>query len=286
MFSLINPFNHFIGIVKEITNINQILIDHCLAHLRNDAKYNSPKNLIPYGYKIYSQCDEDGIISEIFNRIGKTNRQFVEFGVGNGLENNTLALLLQDWRGLWIESSKKHVRKIHKSFKDTIQNGSLAVINEYVTKDNINSIIASVIKDQEIDLLAVDIDGNDYHIISEIKCVSPRVIVMEYNAKFPPPVQFCMEYNPRYKWCGDDGFGASIKFLELNLALKNYVLVGCSISGCNAFFIRKDLIGDQFQGPFTSEHHYEPPRYYLTKLMKGHPTNHRTIDNTICSSVK
>jgi acyl-CoA reductase-like NAD-dependent aldehyde dehydrogenase len=38
----------------------------------------------------------------IFNRIGLTNRVFVEFGVGDGLENNTAALLFDGWSGLWI----------------------------------------------------------------------------------------------------------------------------------------------------------------------------------------
>lgn len=286
MYSLIKFFNMGIENLKAITNITKTINDYYLTYLRKDVKYHNPKNLIPFGYKIYSQCDEDGIINEIFNRIGVTNRLFVEFGVGDGLENNTLALLLQNWSGLWIESSKKHVNKIRNSFKNTIQIGLLTVINEHVTKENINSIITSVVKEKEIDLLAVDIDGNDYYIISEIECVSPRVIVVEYNAKFPPPIQFCMEYDPKHKWSGGDSFGASLKFLELNLAKKNYVLVGCSISGCNAFFIRRDLMGDKFQKPYTSEEHYEPPRYYLTKMINGHPTNNKTIDQIISSIVE
>lgn len=40
-----------------------------------------PKRLLRYGFKVYSQSDEDGIIQEIFNRIGTSNRVFVEAGV-------------------------------------------------------------------------------------------------------------------------------------------------------------------------------------------------------------
>ena len=29
-----------------------------------------PKRLLRYGFKVYSQCDEDGIIQEIFRRVG------------------------------------------------------------------------------------------------------------------------------------------------------------------------------------------------------------------------
>jgi hypothetical protein len=48
------------------------------------------------------------------------------------------------------------------------------------------------------------------------------------------------------------------------LAARGYSLVGCSILGTNAFFVRADLAGDPlFCSPFTSENHYEPARYFL-----------------------
>ena len=63
--------------------------------LFSTLKYHDNKRLEPYGFKVYSQCDEDGIIQEIFKRIGEESRTFVEFGVGDGLENNTVKLLLE-----------------------------------------------------------------------------------------------------------------------------------------------------------------------------------------------
>ena len=75
-------------------------------HLIDSDKLTDPKRLEQFGFKGYSQNDEDGILQEIFNRIGTTSEQFVEFGTGNGLENNTVYLLCQEWRGLWIDGSK------------------------------------------------------------------------------------------------------------------------------------------------------------------------------------
>ena len=43
-----------------------------------------PKRLLRYGFKVYSQNDEDGIIQEIFRRIGTTSKTFIEFGVESG----------------------------------------------------------------------------------------------------------------------------------------------------------------------------------------------------------
>ena len=49
--------------------------------------------------------EEDGMIQEVFNRIGTRARTFIEFGVKNGVQCNTVKLLLEDWRGLWLEGS-------------------------------------------------------------------------------------------------------------------------------------------------------------------------------------
>ena len=40
---------------------------------------------------------------------------------------------------------------------------------------------------------------------------------MEYNAKFAPPLQYCMAYNATHVWSGDDCFGVSLKLLEIAL---------------------------------------------------------------------
>ena len=37
-----------------------------------EERLNNPLCLEQYGYKVYSQNDEDGIIQEIFDRIGTT----------------------------------------------------------------------------------------------------------------------------------------------------------------------------------------------------------------------
>ena len=91
------------------------------------SKYSNPLNLIPFGKKMYSQNDEDGIIIEIFNRIGLTNKIFVELGCGNGIENNTYALLFQNWKGLWIDGNKRKIKSIIKQLPKTLSLKQLIV---------------------------------------------------------------------------------------------------------------------------------------------------------------
>lgn len=250
-----------------------------LERLKQNARYQDPKSLIKFGYKLYSQNDEDGIIREIFSRIGTRNKMFVEFGIGDGLENNTVSLLFDDWRGLWIDGSSKSVHTIRSNLDKMINCGRLKAIEATVTKDNINELISEHVDSDEIDLLSVDIDGNDYHVLNAITCIKPRVIVIEYNAKFVPPISFCMDYDESHAWKGDDCFGASLKFLENNI--EGYCLVGCNITGVNAFFVRKELVEDHFLEPFTSENHYEPARYYLGAFSSGHPASYKTLNNSL-----
>ena len=257
---------------SRIHYINQLLENH---------RYEDPRCLVRYGCKIYSQTDEDGIIHEIFKRIGTTNKKFIEFGVGNGLENNTLALLFQGWKGLWIEGSSGFCTAIREGFARTVQQGVLQVENAFITTNNIDQIIARHIKDSEIDLLSVDIDGNDFHVYDAIRSVSPRVIVFEYNAKMGYFIRYCMHYNEEYVWNGTDNFGMSLKFLEDEMRRRDYALVGCNLFGLNAFFVRCDLLNDKFLAPYTAEQHYETPKYNLGNYSNGHPASYRTLEDSI-----
>ena len=257
------------------------LIRMSLERLRSLSRYQDKKCLTLSGHKVYSQCDEDGIIREIFQRIGQTNKTFVEFGVGDGLENNTLALLFDGWQGLWIEGSDRLAGSIRDGLKNTIGSGRLQVINTFVTRDNINGLISSALDEREIDLLSIDIDGNDFHVFESISCINPRVVVIEYNAKFPPPMQYCMSYDEGHKWSKDDNFGASLKFLEEGFSKKGYCLVGCSLTGANAFFVRHDLVADRFLEPYSAETHYEPARYFLGCLTSGQNPSFKTLDRSM-----
>ncbi len=90
-----------------------------------------------------------------------------------------------------------------------------------------------------------------------------------------------MEYNPQHNWDGTDYVGVSLKSLERLFDKKGYSLVGCNITGVNAFFVRKDLIGNHFEEPYTAENHYEPARYWLIRgFVSGHPANFGSYKST------
>jgi hypothetical protein len=240
-----------------------------------DEEVAKPRNadsrrLLRHGFKVYSQSDEDGIIQEIFRRIGTTDRRFVEFGVQNGVECNTVKLLIEGWRGVWIEVDPLMVGAIRRNFAPFLDDGRLTVRENLVTAENINTLLTQAGLAGDIDLISIDIDYNDYWVWKAIDVVRPRVVVIEYNATFRPPLSITVPYDPHGRWDGSNYYGASLEALVRLGTTKGYAIVGCSISGVNAFFVRSDLTGDKFLNPATAEEHYEPPRHYFHLLPAGH----------------
>ena len=66
-----------------------------------------PRRLLAHGAQYWSQNYEDGMIAEIFRRIGVQSKTFLEIGIGDGRENNTAALVAMGWSGWWIDANKK-----------------------------------------------------------------------------------------------------------------------------------------------------------------------------------
>jgi hypothetical protein len=233
-------------------------------------RYDEPGNLSRHGNKVYSQFDEDGIIEEIFRRIGTEHRTFIEFGVETGIECNSLKLLVEGWRGLWIDGGKDYVAQIRTTHKAWLDSGALKLVNEFVLVDNIEKIIGES-NIGEVDLLSIDIDFNDFWIWRAITSIRPRVVVIEYNATWKPPLSMTVPYTPHPAGVASNYFGASLEAFTLLGKAKGYRLVGCGFSGVNAFFVRDDLCGTHFVADATAANFYEPPRYFMIHLSGGHP---------------
>ncbi len=256
-------FSKYFGLIL----IEKILSKMALNDLYKNPKFANPQNLIKNGFKVFSQQDEDGIIEEIFKRIGTTKKIFIEIGVESGIECNTTYLLFKDWNGLWIEGNEDFKENIEKNFEQYIPK-KLSVEFSKVNPKNINNILSKYYKkDEEIDLLSIDIGTHTYHTLKEINFVNPRVIILEYNAKYGPTAEWISKYDIDSSWDGTDYYGASLKSYD-NLLRNKYRLVCCNITGANAFFIRNDLINDQFLNNFSTEYHFNEENFWLRLAFK------------------
>lgn len=235
---------------------------NAISTYRLSRTQGDPLRLENFGFKVHSQSDEDGILREIFRRIGTTNRVFVEFGAETGQENNCRFLLEQGWTGLWMEGNQYGADGIRKLFTKEIARGQLRFIEAYVSRDNVNALIQQSGIGGEIDLLSIDIDSIDYYVFQVIEAIKPRVVVLEHNHSYPPGEIWVMPYNPNYRWdhtTGAADYGASISALVDLANHKGYQLVGCGLYSPNGFYVRNDLLeGSKFSRPFTAEHFFNP----------------------------
>ena len=230
------------------------------------------------GRKYYSKNDEDGIIAELCRRIGLIDPGiFVEFGVGDGLENNTILLLAQGWRGVWIGGQELAF--------DPGNSRKLKFFRRWVTKDNCIALIdegLSHLQVNDVDLISLDLDGNDLYFCEQILKAGkrPRIFIVEYNGKLPPPVRWSIPYNEGHSWDLTDFQGASLQcFVDL-FERFNYRLVGCNLTGANAFFVDRkydQAFSDVCNDPARL---FVPPDYNWF-LISGHPTSPKTISSFI-----
>src|ERR1035437_7410647 len=86
------------------------------------GRYGDPRSLTRFDARVYSQNGEDGLIAEIFRRIGKNDCYFVEIGVDNGQQTNTRLLLEQGWRGIWMDSNAGSLEQANETFSAFINN--------------------------------------------------------------------------------------------------------------------------------------------------------------------
>jgi hypothetical protein len=233
-------------------------------------RHADTRRLNRYEAQVFSQSGEDGILAEIFRRIGTSDRRFVEVGVGNGLENNTTYLLAGGWTGVWLEGSAASLREARQHFRDPLARGALLIQETIVTAERVAASLAGAGVPIEFDLLSIDVDRNTYYIWEALSAYRPRAVVVEYNATIPPSDEWVVAYDPAKMWNRTNYFGASLKSYELLGRRLGYALVGCGLAGTNAFFVREDLLGTHFLSPFTAENHYEPPRYWLARVRPGH----------------
>jgi hypothetical protein len=224
-------------------------------------RYAQPRRLLRYAHQVCSQNGEDGIISEVFRRIGTGKRVFVEIGVGDGTENNSAFLLACGWSGYWIDGNPAIQQRVDQW--NAADPGCLQGLVTFVTRENATQLLRQMNVAVEMDLLSIDVDQNTYYVWEALSHYRPRLVVVEYNAALPPEVDWKVAYSADKVWDGTLNFGASLKALELLGRKLGYSLVGCNLTGVNAFFVRDDLARDFFEPPFTSENHFEPLRYAL-----------------------
>jgi len=131
---------------------------------------------------VYSQYGEDGIIEAIFERIGVKNKWCLEVGASDGiLFSNTRRLVEQGWNAILIESEKLAYDRLVENCKN--YPNARPVFAKIDSDHTLDSILEMHAAPKDIDLMVIDIDGQDYHVANAMMGYAPRVLVVEYDPK-------------------------------------------------------------------------------------------------------
>jgi hypothetical protein len=205
-------------------------------------------NLYLRGYEnnITSQFGEDGLVEEIFIRIGIESRICVEFGAWDGkyLSNTWNLWHEKGWKAILIEGDEdkaKLLRNNVAAFPEVI------VHRAYISDEGENSldqVLHYLHVPKTIDLISIDVDGNEYHILDAIKAYKPRLIIVEFNPTIPHYIEYVCAKNSR--------IGSSALSLYLLAKKMGYHLVTCTQT--NLFLVtEKDFIKMGIEEPSIAD---------------------------------
>jgi hypothetical protein len=244
--------------------INQGLILSALNETRNSAR------LVDYEFKIFSQWGEDGILQHLTKTIEMRHKTFIEFGVESFMEANCRFLLMKDnWSGYVIDASSSNISILKNSY--FYWKHQIDAVDAFITKDNINELLAKSCFDEDLGILSIDIDGNDYFILEAINAVRPRILICEYNAIFGTrkiSVPYEADFFRTGKHHSNLYFGASLSAMAFLAHKKGYSLVGTNSNGCNAFFVRNDLVNEKI-AVLTAEQAFLPSKIRQSRDKRG-----------------
>jgi hypothetical protein len=224
----------------------------------------------------FSQNDEDGITLELIKRLGIEKSVFVELGVGDGLENNTIILLASGWKGVWLGGEQL-------AFDNTDRNTRLAFGRAWIDRDNVSQLITGQLAKlgcsaSDVEYLSIDLDGNEAYLIPPLlgENLKPSIIVCEYNGKYPPPLKFSIAYDAKHEWDYSDYQGASLQHLIDEFSKYGYTLICCNMNGVNGFFVRNDKL-EAFKDINLDASEIFIPANFLARSPAGHKTSPKTM---------
>lgn len=218
-------------------NIPTVLLLKTIAGRRFADLY-----LQKYRRKFHSQFGEDGLLQYLVNVLYENgislSRTTVEFGAWDGvyLSNTHFFAKAYGWKSVFIEGDSQKFLDLQKTIA-SLPN-SIGV-NRWVRDsgpDCLDSILGEILRDCDLDILSIDIDGDDYIVFENLQRYLPKIVVIEINFSVRPGVA---DVNEKGTPVVMGKSGTSITSIRELGQRKGYSLI--SVVGCNAILVRNEF---------------------------------------------
>ncbi len=219
------------------------------------------KTLNDYANSVTSQFGEDGILLRIFEILSITNGQCVEFGAWDGKQYSNTYNLINNygWNGVLIEGSQSRFEQLKMTYAGRRDLNLLNTLVGFDENNKLDALLKTTKIYNNFDLLSVDVDGNDYHIWSDLNQYRPKVVVIEINPTIPNNIHFVQERNMAINQ------GSSLLAMQKLGCEKGYELLCCTLT--NAVFVDKQLFSLFGVGDNTLDTLY-PDKRYQTQIFQ------------------
>ena len=200
------------------------------------------KDLRKYVSNHYSMNGEDGIVEYLFSKISPRNRYFVEIGAVPvrdqsqepiGMQSNCSLLREKGWSGLSVAnnwfSQKYAVRQVQ------------------ISPMNVNEVFRNYGVPNEIDLLSIKFEGQEFWLWSNLS-YSPLVVIIEYNSTIGPDESKAMPLTTTQALDGTCCYGSSLLAINRLAESRSYTLVYAN--GVNAIFVLDNLLANAIEFSF------------------------------------
>jgi len=166
-----------------------------------------PQPTPPY----WAHDGEDVLAYSLLKRLGIRSRTAVEFGGHDGYYKSNTAFFRDalSWRSIMFDLEPR----------------SDLVIQAQITAENINAVFESHGVPRDVDVVSIDVDGNDLWIWKALE-YRPSLVIIEYNPRWRPIRRRTIPYDPnRGVWDRTEYYGASAGALVALGQEKGYDLV-------------------------------------------------------------
>lgn len=202
-------------------------------------------SLTDTGFRVFSQFEEDGILLYIFAAIGVDHKTFIDIGSGDGINSNCANFAVNfGWHGLFIDGNPANVEKGKTYYENNPDTWLYPPVfaHAFIQRENINDLIENHGFSGAVDLMSIDIDGNDYWIWDALTVVDPRVVIIETHIEFGMN-SIVVPYDKDYYYPGKhpDYHGASPLAMEKLARKKGYRLVGAINYGFNTIYVKNGI---------------------------------------------
>jgi hypothetical protein len=201
------------------------------------------------GFSRFSEFEEDGHLLYLLTLAGSASRTVVEISSQDGRTCMATNLLVHHrWTGflfdgdpVWVDEGKRFFAK-HPATRAQPP----VMQSEWFTRDNVNRVLASAGVPEDVDVLSLDIDGNDLHLWNAMT-MRPRILICEFNNAVPSEMSLTIPYRPDFNFAelpADQALfrSASLAAYVAVSRRKGYRLVGMNALGFNAIFLRDDVL--------------------------------------------